>query len=429
MQHWSNSRKWDENWTTERELDSGGQATAKLVKNNSTGQRCFLKMLSRQGDMERRARFFREATAYATTNHKLIPKLIESNALHHQDSEYKLYLVTDYIEGQNLTEYIGTHGYMEFKDASTVLLQLIDAVEYCHSNEWIHRDIKPDNIVLRKSSALMPVLLDFGISYKEGIIGGFETDYSQELGNRFLRLPEMSAYSTAKQDKRSDISFLGGILYYLITSVSPSVLIDEEGRMPHQRMATVERLKCAFDGRFSALSDFFDKSFSQKLSDRFTSTHEMKESLKRLIDMHDNSDPNEGSISINDIVSSLNSKVDQELLRNRRLYELAMQEIRDVHSEILERIQPTYTSYQTGHVNFVDGLRNDLGFAHFSTHDHRFVPSFLIKIVGNELVVMVDGTSIYRTEVESPHFSEEFLKTLEDIYLNGLKSLVDKPLS
>ena len=63
MQNWSNSKKWDEAWFVERDLDSGGQAAAKLVKNRLTGEVAFLKVLNRQNDFERRARFFREATA------------------------------------------------------------------------------------------------------------------------------------------------------------------------------------------------------------------------------------------------------------------------------------------------------------------------------------------------------------------------------
>ncbi len=118
MQIWSNSKTWKEEWETERDLDGGGQATAKLVKNKTTGQVAFLKILNRQDDIERRGRFFREATAYETSNHRLIPKLIESNAHQHSNLAYKVYLITEYIPGESLTKYVTNSGGLDFDNAS-----------------------------------------------------------------------------------------------------------------------------------------------------------------------------------------------------------------------------------------------------------------------------------------------------------------------
>ena len=136
MQNWSNSKKWDEAWFVERDLDSGGQAAAKLVKNRLTGEVAFLKVLNRQNDFERRARFFREATAYGTVGHPLIPKLVESNAHYHEDLEYKLYLIADYVNGITLRQYVDKNGGISFSDATEILFKLIEAVSYCHAHEW-----------------------------------------------------------------------------------------------------------------------------------------------------------------------------------------------------------------------------------------------------------------------------------------------------
>lgn len=242
-----------------------------------------------------------------------------------------------------------------------------------------------------------------------------------------MRLPELSAGSTAKQDKRADISFLGGIYYYLLTNVIPSVLLDEEGRMPHQRPGIAATLKKSFNSGLQALLEFFDKSFSPKLSGRFSSAKEMRVALETLINMHNNPASDSADPSIDEILASINSSANQELARNKRLYDLAMSKITAIHSQIARKVAPTYVSYQTGYVNFVDGLRNDLGFAHFATHDRRFVPSFLIKVMGNELVVMVNGAPIYRTESEAPVFSEEFEKEVKRMLLNGLRDLLEKP--
>lgn len=422
---WSNSKKWDDNWTAEEEIESGGQATAKLVRHKVNGMLAFLKILNKQKDSERRSRFFREATAYATANHDGIPKLLESNAHYHEDFEYKVYLVTEFVAGPSLTKFLQENGAQSFTSAATILKSLTETVQYCHEIEWIHRDIKPDNIILRDSKLESPVLLDFGIAYKDGIADNFATDYAQELGNRFLRLPEMSTGSTAKQDSRTDISFLGGIFYYLMTSHTPSVLTDHDGRMPHQRELTAERLRSVFRNRTPALLDFFDRTFSQRLSGRFVSAQEMNLSLSRLIDMHDKNETDEEEPSIEGVLAAINTKVVQTLARNKALYDRAMGRITLVHGNILKQVGPVFTSYQTGYVNHIDGLRNDLGFTHFATHDHRFVPKFLIQILGEELVVMADGVSIYRTLADEAVFSEQLDKAVEKIYLGGLKKLAD----
>ncbi|WP_199052958.1 protein kinase [Aquitalea sp. ASV15] len=427
LQKWSDSKKWDDNWIVEHEIVGGGQATAKLVKHKTNGTLAFLKILSRQNDVERRARFFREASVYATANHDGIPKLVESNAHHHEDLSYKVYLLTEFVPGPTLTKYLDCNGALSFADAATTLKALADTVQYCHENEWIHRDIKPDNIILRDSKFDAPILLDFGIAYKDGVVDDFATDYAQELGNRFLRLPEMSTGSTAKQDSRTDISFLGGIFYYLMTTITPSVLTDHEGRMPHQRVVSAERLRSVFRGPPPVLLDFFDHAFSHKLSERFVSAKEMNVSLSRLIDMHESHEPDDQEPSIDDVLAAINTKVGRDLAKNKELYDCAMARIKLVHYGILQKVQPVYISYQTGYIDHVDGLRNDLGFTHFATHAHRFVPQFVIKILGDELVVMADGVSIYRTVADEAVFSEELDKAVERIYLSGLKKLADNP--
>lgn len=427
QEKWSDSVNWTDNWNVEHEIEGGAQAAVKKVKHKKTGLVAFLKILNRQTNTERRSRFFREAGAYATVSHAGIPSLIESNAHHHENSDYKVYLVTDFITGPSLTDYVAVNGAIDFAQAATITKSLSETIQHCHASEWVHRDIKPDNIILKNSQANTPILLDFGVAYKDNLIDDFLTDYGQELGNRFLRLPEMSVGSTAKRDFRTDISFLGGIFYYLLTAQTPSILTDQDGRMPHQRELTTERLKAVFKGPMSALSDFFDRAFSHRVSGRFVKVEDMNESLKRLVDMHEASDPIETDPTMEELLAIIKSSVSQRLAANKSLYDQAMTRIKMTHNKVLQAVQPTYVSYQTGFVNHVDGLRNHLGFSHFATHDNKFVPKFFIQILGDELVVMADEVSIFRTSADTPIFAGELEKNVERIYINGLTELAKKP--
>ncbi len=235
MKLWVESIKWDDEWEKVADFQGGGQGSVKQVRNKKSGDIAFLKVLSRQNVPERRARFFREATAYSTFQHPSIPALIQSNAHSHTNLDYKLFIITEFIQGPTLKTLVDKSGPFQFEEASSVLFQLIEVVYYYHDRNWVHRDIKPDNIILKNSDANKPVLVDFGLGYKDGITEDFQTEHGQEIGNRFIRLPELAAGSPLKQDVRSDIAFLGGVFFYLLSGIAPFSLIDAEGRMPHQR--------------------------------------------------------------------------------------------------------------------------------------------------------------------------------------------------
>ena len=122
----------------------------------------------------------------------------------------------------------------------------------------MHRDVKPDNIILADDDPGRPVLLDFGLSFRKGSDIDFETEHGQEVGNRFLRLAELSAGSFLKHDERSDLSFAAGILFYLLTGEPPYILQDANGRLPHQRDEAFAMLQDLAGARLARLTSLFD---------------------------------------------------------------------------------------------------------------------------------------------------------------------------
>lgn len=92
----------------------------------------------------------------------------------------------------------------------------------------------------------------------------FRTEANQEIGNRFLRLPEYSA-GTHRDDSRSDIAQLVALFYYMLTGVAPRLLVDSEGRRPHERehprlrplrqLPSWPRLRSLFDEAFGVQLD------------------------------------------------------------------------------------------------------------------------------------------------------------------------------
>jgi serine/threonine protein kinase len=197
----------DTHWKRVRALSSGGQGYSHLAERLGAAAPVgrFLKILKDQTNPERRARMFREAAALATFEHPRIPRLVETNAHHHAEQAFRLYLVMELVPGTSLLDREGKS--FPFMEAVELTDQMADVVSYLQRNDAVHRDIKPDNIMLR-GGAVDPVLVDFGLTFNRGQPGQFATGDWQELGNRFLRLPELSSHSLSKQDHRSDIAFL-----------------------------------------------------------------------------------------------------------------------------------------------------------------------------------------------------------------------------
>ena len=101
----------------------------------------------------------------------------------------------EWIEGLTLAQAV-SRGALDIDTTLAITQVLLRTVAKCHEANIHHRDLKPDNVVLRDGDLRAPVIVDFGMSWAkpDGEDGRkFETDAGQELGNRFLRLPEHAA--------------------------------------------------------------------------------------------------------------------------------------------------------------------------------------------------------------------------------------------
>ena len=274
---------WRDRWNVVEKLPGGGQAFAYVVtrKADPCAGSFFLKVFHGTAS-ERRARMFREVASYRTLSHRGIPKLIESNAAEYKDLTAQLYLVTELIAGKNLGQYVGNRP-LSTADSLNIFSQLLDVVEYAHAQEVIHRDIKPENVMVESSAPLKIQLVDFGLSF-----AGAEHDddhstlLGQEIGNRFLRLPEHGASSANKRDARSDLTQCVGILFFVLTGLPPRLLEDENRLRPHQRAAARERLARHVDLDLLSLLSVFDRAFEIKIDGRWQTVEELRLGLSKI---------------------------------------------------------------------------------------------------------------------------------------------------
>jgi serine/threonine-protein kinase len=172
---------------------------------------------------------------------------------------------------------------MTLDDALACTQRLLTTLEKSHKLPIFHRDLKPDNIILREHDPLHPVLVDFGIAWAK--VGDeprlFETNLGVEMGNRFLRLPEY-APGRVSRDARSDITLVAGLLLFMLSGFSPRVLRDEYGRLPHEAGANQIPGSVREDLRWARLRRVFQRAFQTELELRYQSISDLCDALEGL---------------------------------------------------------------------------------------------------------------------------------------------------
>ena len=422
---WTSQRRWRDRWAVVERLQGGGQGNAWRVCRKGDDRDGFLKAIRAKRDPERRARFSREANTYATVTVRGIPRLIESNAHLWKDAAVEPYMVTEFIEGPTLRRWRESRDQVSLRDSIGVTQKLLAILNACHDVGLVHRDVKPDNIILVDGGPKQPVLLDFGLSFRRGSEIDFETEEGQEIGNRFLRLPELAAGSPLKQDVRSDLSFAAGILYYLLSGQHPDIVQDAEGRLPHQRDKPLAMLQEVAGARLPRLLSLFDKAFAPRIAERFVSADEM------LADMEGVMAPRGRARSEESRIEAIRETMDTEAARrtaqtHTRLVEAHGHIARvfdDVTRNLRERERVSVGGVLHGAPSVANPQRT-LSWKAQGTDETVLSVTFNVREAGDELVIDLSEQPVYRTSLASPHYGDRFDDAIRDVLIARLHEAV-----
>lgn len=259
---------WDSSWEPVGPIEGGAQGYCFRVKRKGGDDTVFfLKQLKEGGSDERRGRFFFEATLHKTFKIDNITNVIETNADLYKDKSVGLYYIAELILGERLDKFLQSQSVSE-RDTIDILRQLLRILLECHKYQIVHRDIKPENIIINNG---VVHLVDFGIATTS--LADKQTITGQEIGNRFLRLPEFAPGSANKRDHRSDLTLACGIALYLLTGQYPRVLQGSNGAYPHQEEVAASAIKkLQHNVIWNAI---FDRAFIPNLLHRWTSSEEI----------------------------------------------------------------------------------------------------------------------------------------------------------
>jgi serine/threonine protein kinase len=200
-------------------IGGGGMGDVYLAYDLRLGNQVVVKE-NRGGDPQL---FYTEATLLATLHHPNLPRVIDHFV---EAATGAQYLVMDYIAGQNLEQIVQARGPLREQDALAWLNQILDAVKYLHANRIIHRDIKPQNIIITPDGRAM--LVDFGIAK---VIRPGQPTYSAAHGIGSPGYAPLEQY-TGGTDERSDVYALGATFYFALTGIEPPPAPDRANGVP-----------------------------------------------------------------------------------------------------------------------------------------------------------------------------------------------------
>ena len=203
-------------------IGGGGMGDVYLAYDLRLGNQQVVVKENRGGDPQL---FYSEAAILATLRHPNLPRVID----HFVEPSSSVgtgaqYLVMDYIAWQNLEQIVQARGALTEHDALAWMLQILDAVRYLHVNRIIHRDIKPQNIIITPDGRAM--LVDFGIAKVMG--------QGTQTGARGFCSPGYASpeHYTGGTDERSDVYALGATLYFALTGAEPPSVPERAGGVP-----------------------------------------------------------------------------------------------------------------------------------------------------------------------------------------------------
>jgi serine/threonine protein kinase len=193
-------------------LGSGGMALVYRARDDELDRPVAIKVLADNlaADEAFRKRFLREARLAAQLAHPNVVQVYDSG-----EADGRPYIVMEYVDGQTLAELLSRRGRLPPAEAVELALQVCAGLEHAHRAGLIHRDIKPQNVLIRDDGTVK--IVDFGIA--RSAQGTQLTETGSVLGTAAYLAPEQAAGEEVTL--AADVYALGVVLYEMLTGRTP----------------------------------------------------------------------------------------------------------------------------------------------------------------------------------------------------------------
>lgn len=208
-----------------RKLGAGAMATVFLAKQISLDRMVAIKVLPKKFSDNKKfiERFYKEGRAAAQLNH---PNIVQAYDVGQAGEHH--YFVMEYVDGETVYDRVVAHKRMDEKEAVSIIKQVAQALKHAHEKGFIHRDIKPKNIML--SSSGLVKLADLGLARAMSDVQAAKAEAGRAYGTPYYISPEQIR-GEVKIGPAADIYGLGATFYHMVTGRVPY-----EGRNPSSVM-------------------------------------------------------------------------------------------------------------------------------------------------------------------------------------------------
>lgn len=272
-----------------RHIGVGGMGDVYEVEQQSPKRRVAIKIIRPEIGAGRSARrFAREIDIQARLKHPAIAQIFESGLAVIAGREVPFF-VMELVEGLSLTRYAEQNA-LSIEQRVELMIDLCEAIEYAHARGVVHRDLKPDNILVEAHRAKPQIkVLDFGVAKRSAIETDQATEHTQ-MGQLFGTLPYMSPEQVeGKTDAigpRSDVYALGAVLFELVAGTKA---FDLRGRTFSEAIRIIREddpatVGGAASGIARDLETIILKAMEKEPDRRYSSAADLAADLRRFLD-------------------------------------------------------------------------------------------------------------------------------------------------
>jgi predicted ATPase len=267
-------------YTLERELGRGGMATVYLARDLKHHRLVALKVLRPElAAALGSERFQREIGIAAGLHHPLILPVFDSGSSPGASGAAPcLWYAMPFVAGESLRDWLGRESQLAIDDAVRIGCEVAEGLGHAHARGVIHRDVKPENILLSGGHAL---LADFGIARALSMVGEDRlTQTGLSLGTPAYMSPEQAA-GDDQLDCRADLYSLACVLYEMLTGQPPFTGSSPRAIMARHAIDPVPALRTVRSTVPAGLEAAIRRALCKVPADRFASAADLIEALNR----------------------------------------------------------------------------------------------------------------------------------------------------
>jgi serine/threonine protein kinase len=257
-----------------RELGRGGMGVVALARDLRLDRLVAIKILpAGLADAAGSARFLREARTAAQLSHPNIVPVYRAD-----EAGGLAFFVMGYVDGESLAERVSARGPLPVTDVVPWLREVAWALAYAHARGVVHRDVKPENIMVERATG-RAIVTDFGIA--RDVKADALTATGSVLGTFHYMSPEQASGDSL--DGRSDLYALGVVGFFLLSGVHPFANLPAHAVLVAHATRPAPPLSTVAPGVPGPVAAVIDRCLAKRPDDRYANGEELAESLGKAL--------------------------------------------------------------------------------------------------------------------------------------------------